>query len=448
MSFSTNNETPNLVSYIKQNNIEGVRKLLQEGVDPNQLVPTNTGAVLPLFESVKSGNLNIVNLLLDKGADINIRNSVGYTALHAAIHRDNGPLIKLLLDRGIDPNIPGHKGENSLSFALDRQDRLDAILPSVIELLVQNDVDPNSPDQNNQTSLFYAVKRSNAPLIQFLLNNGANVNHLDNRRRNVLYYEIDSVEPSINIIKLLLDNGADPNNALRIAIIEEVDMNIIRLLIEKGANVNYVDTKGENILGLVLYTKPEIIRLMLDSGAIPNADNMKWVMGRNDLDTLRLFLAAGASPFVDEIICVTEECRREISEWRWDVIEENVERLARQYSKTGDFQLPREIWELILLRKRQNTYCANLNTDKYKYLLAFFAIYLEIPVTPESTKSDLCKLISKQLSFGGKYGEKSVKYLETVEGREKIFRTAMMLGIDPNQPFQNILDHIAIKLKI
>ena len=432
-----------LMFYIKNNNIEGVQKLLNEGVDPNQPIKNK----LPLFEAIgRTTNVNMVRLLLKKGADPNLLNKEGYNPLIFAINVNNIGIIKLLLENGADPNLPKR---NALSWALIKN--YDS-LPEVIRLLIKNKTNPNARDTNNKTALFYAVSSSNVPLVQFLLDNGADINHLDTYGRTVLFYAVDVQDPSIDIVRFLLDNGANPNqnNVLGLSIRKELAIDFVRMLIEKGSDVNYVDNRGKNILFLALeYILPnEIIRLLLDSGAKPDADNMTWVMARNDIEKLRWFLAFGASPFVDEILCPTEECRREISEWQWNEIEENVNRLARQYSRTGDFQLPKEVWQLILLRRRQKSYCSNLNDPKYKNLLAFFAIYLEIPINADTTKSQLCDLISKQLSFGGAYGEKSVKYLETTEGREKIFKTAMMLGIDPNQPFQNIMDQISEKLRI
>ena len=122
---------------------------------------------------------------------------------------------------------------------------------------------------------------------------------------------------------------------------------------------------------------------------------------------------------------------------------ENVQKLSRQYSSSGNFQLPKPVWELILLRQRQHTFCSLLSTDKYASVLKHFADYLEIPYDPNiSTKKDLCRIISKQLSYGEKYSEASVKYLKTVEGKEKLYRLATQLGIDTSQPIQKILDEI------
>ena len=57
-------------------------------------------------------------------------------------------------------------------------------------------------------------------------------------------------------------------------------------------------------------------------------------------------------------------------------------------------------------------------------------------------KAKLCEVIPKKLFYGSKYGKESVKYFETKEGR--VFQTAMMLGINPDQPFDRILDELGL----
>jgi hypothetical protein len=68
---------------------------------------------------------------------------------------------------------------------------------------------------------------------------------------------------------------------------------------------------------------------------------------------------------------------------------------AKQY---GSSVLYKDIWGLILLRKRQQQLCTILSSEKNKEVLKYFAMELNIPVTENMTKANLCGLISHHLA--------------------------------------------------
>lgn len=57
-----------------------VGKFLQAGMDIN--TPLNKDNATPLMLAVSSGNINLVKYLLKKGADTNLTDAGGYTAMH------------------------------------------------------------------------------------------------------------------------------------------------------------------------------------------------------------------------------------------------------------------------------------------------------------------------------------------------------------------------------
>jgi ankyrin repeat protein len=97
-------------------NIEVVRLLLEKGADVNARHSGNGGA---LMLAAQMGNPGIVKLLVEKGADVNLRNDYGYTALmYAATAESNDPeLIKPLLAGGAEVNLNADDGETALTLA-------------------------------------------------------------------------------------------------------------------------------------------------------------------------------------------------------------------------------------------------------------------------------------------------------------------------------------------
>lgn len=65
--------------------------------------------------AVEGGHIEIVKLLLSKGADVNTKSGRG-TALHVAVERGHAEIVRLLLDNGADLSIIGSPGPASNSL--------------------------------------------------------------------------------------------------------------------------------------------------------------------------------------------------------------------------------------------------------------------------------------------------------------------------------------------
>ncbi len=181
--------------------------------------------------------------------------------------------------------------------------------------------------------------------------------------------------------------------------------------------------------------------------------------GTSTIETVRLLLDYGADPFIHiNRDYLTEDLEIIIDEYRWKTIYNNIKLQAKQYSKLenieGDLEvnivLPYDIWELILLRHKQQQLCRNLINPENKYILLGFAEMLEIPIPENITKKDLCTIISEQLTWGGKYSPDSAIYTNKRynDARENIIKLAYRLGIDIHQPINKILDEIGSILNL
>ena len=80
-------------------------------------------------------NADRVRDLLDRGADVNVRNHKGQTALHCAAKAGFADLVALLLDRGADVQATDHDGVTALAAALSSTAKDKVRLAAVIELL-------------------------------------------------------------------------------------------------------------------------------------------------------------------------------------------------------------------------------------------------------------------------------------------------------------------------
>ncbi|NNL16956.1 MAG: ankyrin repeat domain-containing protein [Flavobacteriaceae bacterium] len=77
----------------------------------------------PLMAAVVKGNLNIVEMLLERKADTNIADSNGTTAMHYAVMFKNYDVIKLLLEAKADLKIKDNRGQSALDYAAIYNDK-------------------------------------------------------------------------------------------------------------------------------------------------------------------------------------------------------------------------------------------------------------------------------------------------------------------------------------
>jgi len=112
------------------------RLVIDCGVDPNILSELRFTS---LFIALSSGHPEVVEFLLEHGADPNIKNNDGSTPLHYAA--DNSKVVEVLLEHGADLNIRDKYGATPLHDAAENGH------PEVVELLLEHGADPNI--QNN-----------------------------------------------------------------------------------------------------------------------------------------------------------------------------------------------------------------------------------------------------------------------------------------------------------
>ncbi|MHC4192428.1 MAG: ankyrin repeat domain-containing protein, partial [Planctomycetota bacterium] len=181
------------------------------------------------------GDLAKVKALLDAGADVNEKNATGMTALYAAA-------------------VGGHK--------------------KVVELLLSKGADPNTW-VGNQTILFWAAGRGHKETVEALLAHGANVN-LGNKRYNRTPVEVAMSANHNEVVKLLLDNGAEIP-PLHLALYMK-DQAKARNLIQSGADVNERTPYGVTPLREAVHAGLiDIAELLISKGADVNAKtNYGW----------------------------------------------------------------------------------------------------------------------------------------------------------------------------
>ncbi|HHS95864.1 MAG TPA: hypothetical protein ENJ45_04675, partial [Phaeodactylibacter sp.] len=112
---------------------------------------------------------NIIRRFLKEGHKVNDSYSAKkYLLLHFAIKNGNSEIVELLLDEGADPDL-FQDGKSALMYAIKHKKE------KVVEMLLNRSVNVNLRNHRQQTALYYAAKYGNERLVQMLLDAGAKI---------------------------------------------------------------------------------------------------------------------------------------------------------------------------------------------------------------------------------------------------------------------------------
>jgi ankyrin repeat protein len=273
--------------FAAQGDADSARILLAAGAHPNDAMPDWGGT--PLIIASSMGRTNVMAVLLDHGADPNIVDLNGFTALHAAVRDSDygadrasrttaAASVKVLLAHGANPNIRIHQEKQSVRTV--NEISLEGATPlalaaevnslDAIKALVEGGADPLIATEQGTTPLILAV--------------GAGT---DVQRARSLEERAIAVETA----RFLVDHGTDVNapgqfgwTALHAASYQGLN-DAIEFLVSKGANLDAMDKLGQTALSISLSV------LTKDAGA-----RRLQIPRRYRGETAELLLRLGATP--------------------------------------------------------------------------------------------------------------------------------------------------------
>ncbi|KAJ2980593.1 hypothetical protein NQ176_g2544 [Zarea fungicola] len=155
--------------YSRQHDI--TKLLLDKGasVDGNGVCPTALDRIVfpPLLTACHIGAYEIAELLISRGANVNMTGDSSNTALTFACENGHDSILGLLLENGA--NVDGGPGRHGkpLFAAIRRRNH------TAVELLLQRGADFNQPGDNGRTAVQFAVSEDNTAICRLLQQHGA-----------------------------------------------------------------------------------------------------------------------------------------------------------------------------------------------------------------------------------------------------------------------------------
>lgn len=208
-----------------------------------------------MLSVLKGGNIKIIKLLLENGANCHVQDEYGDTALHQACSGCYDEVVELLLKHGVNPNIQRKNGDTALfahiMFGLPRN--ADS---KITELLLKHVADPNIKNNDKDTILSDACFYRNSKVVELLLKYGADPDTNSNSALGWAFYRGYN-----EIVELLLQYRADPN-AILVWACQSGNVDVVELLLKYGADPKRkVDGKSP-VESLGHRNRVEIIKLL------------------------------------------------------------------------------------------------------------------------------------------------------------------------------------------
>ncbi|XP_051571575.1 caskin-2-like isoform X5 [Myxocyprinus asiaticus] len=225
-----------------------------------------------LHHAALTGTTELLSLLLEAQAVVDIKDSNGMRPLHYAAWQGKADSVLMLLRTGAAVNGASHDGQIPLHLA-SQYGHYD-----VSEMLLQHQSNPCMLNKAKKTPLDLACEFGRVKVAQLLLNSNMVASLLEGDRK-------DGSDLNCNTpLHLAARNG---------------HKDVIRLLLKAGIDINRSTKAGTALHEAALYGKTEVVRLLLDAGIDVNIRN---TYNQTALDIVNQFTACHASKDIKQLL--------------------------------------------------------------------------------------------------------------------------------------------------
>lgn len=276
-----------------------IQCFIDQGADINVRRELDDATALMLAASGRRFALTKITELVKAGADVNLQDAKGYTALMYAVEAKDVDAVKFLCESGAKLETKNKDHRTALFLACTSQN------PDVLDYLIQRGAEVDSRDQFHITPLNHATHYGHIDSMRLLLDAKAEVDAKTNAGETPLMlaaYAVDTAR-----MRLLLKHDADINaknkdgeTALTYAM-HKLHVNAVKLLLKNGADVNVQDEKGNSpLMSAIRNDKKTLVNLFMSKDADVNVKNLEEdtalmrAVRRDNIECVSELIAKGA----------------------------------------------------------------------------------------------------------------------------------------------------------
>lgn len=169
-------DNPRLVAQGLANGEDPNRRYSYEVDSDSMTTPNSVKIITPIVQASFQGCMENVRLLIENGADPNLAQKNGETALMDAVNTGNFELTEYLLENGADPNLQTRAG-TALAFADGA---------AIMEVLLKHGANPNIPDSDGDLPIIGSIDTRRMDEVELLIRYGTDMNFANNRGQTPL----------------------------------------------------------------------------------------------------------------------------------------------------------------------------------------------------------------------------------------------------------------------
>jgi len=250
---------------------ETVKRLI--AADPKLVNAKNSDGRFPLEMAAQTGRVEIVRLLLEKGAEVNMSRGGGSTALHmAALYGGKTELISLLLEKGANMNARTANGETPLNLAVIGKQK------AIAELLLDRGAEINLENQNFSSLLHISASAGIKRIVDMALKHEINFAFRTEKGNTLLHSAAEGGLVELADVLLAKGLSLEATNTygqtpLHLAARDD-QKGIVELFLGKGAKIDQATKEGKAALHYAREKgHQDIVELLRAKGA----DDSPWV---------------------------------------------------------------------------------------------------------------------------------------------------------------------------
>ena len=261
----------------------------------------HTDSNTALHCAVEKEHTDVVQLLIDAGADIETKDNNGRSPLHCACESGALDIVKMLVEAGAGVRDTDNEGSTCLIIA-----SYFGHTETVRCLVGLPEVDVNHRHTDSNTVLHCAVEQTHTGVVQLLIDAGADIETKDNHGRSPVHCAC--VSGALDVVKMLVRVGAgvcvtDCRGATCLTLASYCGhTETVRYLVGlPEVDVNHRDSDSNTVLHwAVEQTHTGVVQLLIDAGAdIETKDNhghppLHYACDSGALDIVKMLVEAGA----------------------------------------------------------------------------------------------------------------------------------------------------------